>query len=576
MKPPLFLRKCSFLLFSLFTFYTGLSQFENTIGNLTGSDETTDIKPLPNGHTAVLANTTSFGSSKILIMELDVAGNVVFFKTLSDVANPAIEYSGMSLALDLDAAGTHVGYFITGCRGEVPTQMILIRTDVSGNPTWVRRMNNILSQNSIISECGISIEVQPNRDVIVIGRSDLMGNLRFTASRISSAGVLIWSFRYGSNTGLQFIPNESCNGKKGNMDAVTVVGHIHNAGIGHTFVSSIRAGNGQEFWRRRYDSDHDHDDGTDLVQDPATSRYMIVGHAENLAGGGTKMWVFNANGSNGGFVNGATYSLPAPYQNLFARDVCLSPDLVSATIAGFVDYETSFGPTETRTYIMKLPFAAGALPVFSHYFTESDPQLFLFGDDAIETFGGANPGYVLGTQAKLPGAAALDYDVHALRLNLLGMHNFSDCPVVSFSPLLNEEGRAINLKKENTAASWSNATIGVSARNYLEEPCDEILAPPPIIEIVNTPQPAFKSRIYPNPALAGTDINIEFELNEPSDVEIQLFDITGKLLSNWKEYKLQGKQVVQIPLATSLSDRMYLLRIIFPDGRFEVFRLLVE
>jgi hypothetical protein len=41
-----------------------LSQFENTIGNLAGDDETTDIKPLPNGHTIVLATTTSFGPSR--------------------------------------------------------------------------------------------------------------------------------------------------------------------------------------------------------------------------------------------------------------------------------------------------------------------------------------------------------------------------------------------------------------------------------------------------------------------------------------------------------------------------------
>jgi hypothetical protein len=93
------------------------SQFENTIGNLVGTDETSDTKPLPNGHTIMLANSTSFGADKILLTELDAAGNPVFFKSIFDPANPNVPYTGNSLELDLDAAGNPSGYFITGAKG---------------------------------------------------------------------------------------------------------------------------------------------------------------------------------------------------------------------------------------------------------------------------------------------------------------------------------------------------------------------------------------------------------------------------------------------------------------------------
>jgi hypothetical protein len=32
-------------------------------------------------------------------------------------------------------------------------------------------------------------------------------------------------------------------------EVVAVVGHIHDAGIGHTFLSCIKATNGMELWR---------------------------------------------------------------------------------------------------------------------------------------------------------------------------------------------------------------------------------------------------------------------------------------------------------------------------------------
>ena len=579
MKSSSFLRIYSLFICTLFSICTSWSQFENTIGSLDGSDETTDIKPLPNGNTAVLATTTSFGPEKILLIELDAVGNVVLFKTIFEIANPDVEYVGTNLALEFNAANIHVGYFITGCRGSFPTQMILIHTDLLGNPTWAWAMDNGLIgiPDHTISECGIAIERQPNTDIIVVGRSDQVGDLRFSVSRFSAAGVLIWSNRYGSSEGLQFIPNESCNGIVKTTEVITVVGHIHDGGIGHTYLSCIKASTGAEIWRRQYISRHDHDDGTDVVQNPADSRFMVVGHAENLfGGGGNPMWVFNANGNNGILANGATYSVPAPYRSLFARDVCLSPDIKSGTITGFITYDTPFGISETRTYIMKLPFAPGALPDFSHYFTASDPLPFLLSDEAIETIGGANPGYVLGTEAILPGSAPFDYDVHALKLDLLGMHKFlGDCPVVPFTPRLVEEGKSSNLRREKTTSTWHNFIVGSRLQNYLEVRCIEELAPPLIGNIVQALLQPMEVRLYPNPAVAGTDVNIEFELTASSDVGIQLMDVSGRIINEWHQLSPQGKQVMQIPLPVALEDKMYFVRLVFPDGTSKVFRLMI-
>ncbi len=580
MKSNLILRVSSLLFFSfLFTQICTSQLYENTIGNLAGSDETTDIKPLPNGHTAVLANTTSFGAKKILLMELDPLGHVIFFKTIYNLTNPDEEYTGTNLALDMSTAGIHIGYFITGCRGSYPTQMILIHTDITGNPTWAWKMDNGLIgiTNHVMSECGVSIERQRNTDVIVVGRSDQMGDLRFTASRFSAAGVLLWSNRYSSPRGLQFLPNESCNGFRDGTEVVAVVGHIHTAGIGHTFLSCIKASNGLEIWRRQYVSEQYHDDGTDVVQNPADGRYMVVGHAENLGGGGTLMWAFNANGGNGALTNGATYSLLPPYHNLFARDVCLSPDKISGTIAGFVDIDPTAGAAGgVRTFIMKLPFAPGALPVFCHYFTASDPQLFLFGDDAIETVDGPNPGYVLGTEAILPGSAAGDYDVHALRLNVLGLQNYVDCPVVPFTPDIKEEGRSSNIKREKTASTWSNFIVAAQQQEFLENPCIEFVPPNVMDSVTVRASSSFETRIFPNPAIAGSEINIQFELPKTSVVEIQLLDISGKMRGSWKEMRDEGKQVMQITLPANAVDEMYFIKIILSGGQTQVQKLLVN
>lgn len=568
----------SFSLLFFFTYFC-LAQFETTIGLLNGSDETSDIKSLPNGNTIVLATTTSFGTDKILLVELNPAGTVISFKIIQG-ADPSVKFVGTNLALDFDATGNHTGYFITGCKGNYPTQMILIHTDKFGTPDWSRQMDNGLAPNATsLSECGISLESQSNRDIIVVGRTNAGGDFqsRFSVSRFSSFGVLIWSNRYSSPHD-QYIPNESCNGLRGKQEVVTVVGHIHDElGIGHTYLSCIRASNGSEFWREQYNSRHEHDDGTDLVQNPSDQGYMVVGHAENYSpplGGPTRMWVFNVTGKAGAFTGGATYYIPTK-NNLFARDVCLSTDNIAGTITGFLDYATTSGSFETKTFIMKLPFVPAALPLFSHYFTNSDPLNFLFADDAIELTQGVNPGYVLGTQAKLTGAASIDYDIHALRLDQFGMHNkTTNCPIVQIVPKLEREGKSINLKKKSTKSAWRNTEVVSTIGDYIEEPC---IGPAVVNQNIVSRSLSFTdSKLYPNPAIAGSVINIQVELEYSSPLEIQLVDMTGKLYSQFHEFRNKGSQLVSFRLPETLATNVYMVEVKQENGRSLVFKLLIH
>jgi hypothetical protein len=126
-----------------------------------------------------------------------------------------------------------------------------------------------------LEECGVSLERQSNGDIIAVGTSANYetGNNRFIVARLRPNGTLVWCNRYGSVQGLQFYPNESCNGLRNGMPVIAVVGQVLENGQGHTFLSCIRADNGLELWRRRYDSNGYHDDGNDVVPHPLTALY---------------------------------------------------------------------------------------------------------------------------------------------------------------------------------------------------------------------------------------------------------------------------------------------------------------
>lgn len=579
MKINLVLRILSTLLtMQLFPFIS-FSQFENTIGSITGSDETTDVKPLPNGrHTAVLANTTSFGPQKILLMELDPAGHVLFSKTIYDSNNPDIEFEGSSLELDFDNAGNHIGYFITGSKGSLadPPKMILIRTDLNGVPTWSRQMNGLSDPitNIAIGESGVSLERQSNNDIIVIGKSN---SYKFSVSRFTQTGTLIWSHRYGTD-GFLYIPIESCNGKRGGQEVVAVTGLVHESGFGHSFLSCIKASNGVEFWRQRYNSGHYYDEFTDVVQNPEDEQFMAIGRTKAFDTPAS-MWVCNANSNNGALTNGATYNLLPPYYDLWARDVCLSPDKVTATITGYLNYDSPDGSFESRTYIMNIPFGPIAFPHFSHYFSNSNPltyKLFLAGDEAIESITGADPGYILGTQSKLMGSAAFDYDIHVLRLNLLGQTNSIDCPIIPFFPHFREEGFSRRLNKEKEKSLWSSLSLIASNQSFVEEDCNVITLPPnnQLMKINTSHIP--NSDIFPNPAIAGSIVNFHIELKDPGTLEFQIMDLTGRIYGQWHEYKKEGSQLIEIKLPSSLGEGMYLIKVQFPADRLKLFKLMVR
>jgi len=302
---------------------------------------------------------------------------------------------------------------------------------------------------------------------------------------------------------------------------------------------------------------------------------MVEGHAENL-GSGTDLWTIVINPNNGNMLNAATYSLTPPLHNFFGRDICWNPLDGTATITGFCDNEPTFGAPQTRTFLMNTPFVAGVPPLWLHYFTDTDPQLFLFGDDAVEFIGGPNPGYIVGTQSKIPGGAAADYDLHAIRVNLLGIHNFADCPVVPFTPEVTREGQSANLKKNKTESTWYNLLVQAIPVEHVELPCLDF-NPPPGFSINNQSKFAeMDSGLFPNPAAPGSEINLDMEIENSSFIQIELFDATGKQIKNWKLWEDQGKRQIMFTLPDDLAGGLYLVKLNNEESHGKLFRLLVQ
>ncbi|NOT38715.1 MAG: T9SS type A sorting domain-containing protein [Saprospiraceae bacterium] len=557
------------------------AQFEVTIGTIFGSDETVDVKALPNGrHTAVLANSTSYGSQKIVLAELDPIGNVLFYKTIYSTDSPESDVTAASLELDLNNFGEHIGYFITGYVGKLlgpaPLRMILIRTDLNGLPSWSRELISIYEPISNIpqNELGVSLERQSNNDIIVVGQS----KYKFSVSRFSQSGNLIWSYRYGSGD-IVFVPYESCNGKRGGQHVIAIAGFAHEIDMGtHSYVSCIRASNGLEFWRHRYYSGQFYDEANDIVQNPKSGQFMVVGRADEMGSTPTSMWVFNVNENNGTLAHGATYNLLPPYYKIWARDVCLSPDKNSGTITGYLNFTTPAGDVEFKTYIMNIAFGPISFPIFSHYFTNTNPltsKLYFAGDDAIESVISPDPGYVLGTQSKLTGSALLDYDLHVLRLNDLGQTNSIDCPIVPFFPHFREAGNSQRLSREKTESFWKPISTSASDEIFNEEYCN-IMSGQSIRNGTEMKSSEItKFDVFPSAAIAGSNVNIRIELKESSIVEFQILDITGKVCNQWSELIGGGFQMIQYQLPTALTKGIYTMKLNIQGGKHKMFKLLV-
>lgn len=461
-----------FLLFGalLFTSPVQAQLFETTLGIAATQEEVQDSKPINGGKYIVLANTQSFGPANMIsLTRLNALGLQEMTVTLNDQNNPNVPYFGTAIELDMSAGGAHTGYFISGFRkiGTVH-QIILIRTDLNGNMTWLK----ILPAANSNDERSVSVERQANGDVTVVGNAKNTSNgvNSFVVARFSSAGAQIYSFRYVAGTanpvGTGFEALEACNGFRAGAPVVAVTGKTNS----HTFLSCIDAATGNELWRRIYNSGFNNDQGTDVVYKAANgaaepAAFMIVGSAGIPH---PQMWVVRADPATG--ISNSKMYLPGPgisSSGFTATAVTLDMTGTKAAIAGRLIGQTSPTTFLNATFAMVLPFYGSELPDWTRYYEGSNPAGV--GKESISRI--TSSGYLIGCSARLGGAPASD--IHAIRVNATGENGPQGCDTEKLTPTKTTVGTSQVTSFAKTAAAWTNYIVAKKTFTYKQETCSE-------------------------------------------------------------------------------------------------------
>ncbi|MEO1260832.1 MAG: T9SS type A sorting domain-containing protein [Bacteroidota bacterium] len=549
--------------------------FETTIGDLADVETTFDGKVLPNGNYIMLSNTLSFGPDwQIMLTELDPGGVPVNVVSLTDSNAAGTSYFGTAFELDIDSAGNHIGYFITGHRFSGNTEeMIVVRTDLGGSMTWASNLD-VVANGTVYKESGVSIERQSNGDIVVIGRSkDLNSGLKqIIGTRLTAGGTVVWARRYGSSPGANFMPNESCNGLRntmfGQVQVVAITGKYEETGNANTFVSLVNAATGFEIMKKVYLSNGVSDQGRAIVQHPNNLRYMVVG--ESLDGmGNSDLWVANIRNNNLNLLFSNIYDLGINYAEFVGRDVCLSLGGNTAVIAGMLRENTAAGLGIARTFALELPFSSTAVPAWFYSYTYSDPNVMATESiNQAPGVAGSASGYFITTEAFLSTAFATDQ--HAIRVDGGGLHGLVNCPEINENPIRNAGGQFFAKTRNFTPAQWHSFDLATKARDLIDEPC-----PPPLTGgpgnnlIINensghilTGQPV----LFPNPVQTGEKATLTVELENESEVSVTVFDTTGRLVYTTTEYLAKGQQQIAI-LTNNLIPGTYFVQTTTEQGR---------
>ncbi|MBC7774000.1 MAG: T9SS type A sorting domain-containing protein [Phycisphaerae bacterium] len=567
------------LIFCCFYFQTAQAQ-ESTFGNITNQEEATDGKPIPANKSIVLANTLSFGTSKICLTRLNALGAVEMFATIQQ---GSFQYFGKSI--DLDYTGTtHTGYFITGARQLTGglRQLILIRTDLNGTPIWTKMLPNV--DGVAVDECGVSVERQSNGDVVVVGSSNKSGFFKIVMARFSMAnnGTLLWCYRYGSDLGLSFEPAEACNGMRPSPNpgappvaVIAVTGKYTKAGPSyyHTFLFLVNAQSGTEIWRQTYNSIDAQDEGLDVVYKPAANefdpaQYMVVG--QKGIDGHPNVWVVRANASSGAGT-GAIYNAAGLwYGGFVARGVSLSLHssgtraVVCGSILGFSK------PSDpslfiNRTFAMELPFAAGSAATWAHYYNASDPIYNVSESISRIPASSATPAGYFITGASLFGGSAY-YNQHAIRTNSTGKLGLADCPEVPFLTAV-ASGMTTTLKGNNKVAvtSWNTDSPNRTTRIFIQQRCDGVPFGGGDAEGRSDENevPVFASseaKLFPNPVIGNQPAQLSIEMAQTEIAQVEVFDITGKQIWAFEGVLDNGYQEMELP-TNQWTSGVYLVRL---------------
>ncbi len=534
-------------------------QFENTFGSLANHEEPQDGKPIPNSQYIVLSNSLSYGpASRIVLTRLNSTGSVALFATINELGSPTTAYYGNSIDLELNAAGVHTGYLIAGSRSTANgRQALLIRTNTSGTVTWTKALPNFDASGNL-DERGVSVERQPNGDVILTtsGYNAVVGNYRFSVSRFNSVGTQLWSNRYYANTsGQSFEATEACNAIRSGAETIVVTGRFWVADNSnpHSFLSCINAGTGVEIWRRSYDSGFTADAGLDVVYKPANggsepAALMAVGRAGLQA---TTLWVIRANPLNG-IASTKTYAPNVFFSGFSGVAVNLDVTGTRAAITGSIVYQPNLGTYLSGTYVMAMPFYGTELPDWAYYYASSSPQFT--ETHSIAQITGALAGYFVTCGSRITGSAF--NDVHSIRINSLGSTGGSGCNTEPITVIRTLQGSNAWRAFNRTPYTWTNIMPSRSTRSFAQEFCTEALLN---VEEREKSQSAMGTEVqlYPNPSASGHNAILAFELSEETPIQIRVFDLTGREIWSSSQTLEPGVQTLDLPAGQWLNGTYF-------------------
>lgn len=106
----------------------------------------------------------------------------------------------------------------------------------------------------------------------------------------------------------------------------------------------------------------------------------------------------------------------------------------------------------------------------------------------------------------------------------------------------------------------SLTTYGFTVTKCYQEPTllEKFVTNPLVRKIVDT----FSSlKIYPNPAIAGSILNIEMEFSDKGPYKLELFNPVGQLVQLREIDVVKDQQLITIPLEKNLVKGMYIVRI---------------
>ncbi|MGQ0828764.1 MAG: T9SS type A sorting domain-containing protein [Bacteroidota bacterium] len=290
--------------------------FQKNIANAASSD----IQQTNDKGYIIVGTTSNFGSGgkDILLVKTDSTGAVLWAKSFGG----ADDEFGKSVKQISDKGYIIAGYTSAGIYGTDNNDILLIKTDSTGNQIWVKKIGGTKV------DYAYSLELDTDGGYIIAGETYSFGNFGGTANiqdvfliKINNNGNLLWTKVIGSQSG------ERCNSvKKTNDGGFILAGQMFDFSEGNWDVYLVKTdGLGNILWSNTYG-------GTELeyavsCQQTGDGDYIITGHTRSFGdldvyllktdGMGNLLWSKSLNvvgNSSGGLAIAGSDSWPSAVQ----------------------------------------------------------------------------------------------------------------------------------------------------------------------------------------------------------------------------------------------------------------------